>query len=168
MLLIFFLPHLHAGVCLYVRGGFWHKSAPSSSWYTWLVKLDDRSRWCWEPQGSWGKRRWKGKVEPCQNWGSAQRCSPSTLIHFLMVHFFRVIYKQILWTFCILERNICSLKYLLYFRTLAIWKMGILRDANKTVIITAIFLLAIFDQNIVAGKPVSFLFTNCISLICDQ
>lgn len=46
--------------------------------------------------------------------------------------------------------------------------MGILRDANKTVIITAIFLLAIFDQNIVAGKPVSFLFTNGISLICDQ
>lgn len=121
---------------------------------------DPRDQWSWmsgpggvgHPKTAGGKRHWKWKREPCQSGGSAQGCSPSTLIRFLMVHFFLVIYKQILWTLCILERNICSLKYLLYFRTLAIWKMAVLRDANKPVIIMGIFLPEIFDQNIVAGK----------------
>lgn len=45
--------------------------------------------------------------------------------------------------------------------------MGILRDTNKTVIMIGIFLPAIFDKNTVAGKPLSFLFTNFISVIYD-
>lgn len=124
--------------------------------------------WCWEPQGSWGRWCWKGREKPCQSGCSAQHRSPSTLIHFLIALFFLVIYKQILWTSCVLERNICSLKYLLYFRTSVIWKMGILRDANKTVIIIEIFLPAIFDQNVVARKTLFFLFMNCICVIRVQ
>lgn len=75
-----------------------------------------------------------------------------------MVHFFLIIGKQILQTFCILDRNICSLKNLLYFKMLVMWEMCIVRAANKRGIIAGLFFLAIFYQNPVLGKTLAFLF----------
>jgi len=83
---------------------------------------DPCGRWSWMAgPGVAGNPKAAGEKSAGRERGSpAQRCSSSTPTHFLMVYFFLVIYKQILWTFCILEWSICSLKYPPYFRTLAI------------------------------------------------
>lgn len=91
--------------------------------------------------------------------GSAQRCIPTAFS--LMVCVFIIIYKQILWPFCMLDRNICSLKYPLYFRTLARWKACILTVANKTDVVAGMFLPAMT----IAVKHVFFLFKKPMVLI---
>lgn len=126
---------------------FWHKPAPDGSW--------SLGEWSWLAVGE-------------KDAGRVWRLSSSTLKHFLMVHFFFVIYRQILLTLCILERNICSLKCLRYFRALAIWKIGILRDADKTVAFIVMFSPAILGHNTVTGKSLSFLSINSVSVIDDQ